>query len=79
MIASIKESGIENMEIYRFGTRLFMIMDVNEQFSFEQKAAADKGNKKVQEWEELMWEFQEALPEAAKGEKWVLMDKIFEF
>lgn len=79
VIASIKESGIENMEIYRFGTRLFMIMDVNEQFSFEQKAAADKGNKKVQEWEELMWEFQEALPEAAKGEKWVLMDKIFEF
>jgi L-rhamnose mutarotase len=78
IIQSIKESGIENMEIYRHGTRLFMIMEVNDHFSFEQKAAADTNNKKVQEWEELMWNYQEALPEASKGEKWVLMDKIFE-
>ena len=78
ILHSIKESGIENLEIYRHGTRLFMIMEVNEQFSFEQKAAADNANPKVQEWEELMWDFQEPLPEAAKGEKWVLMNKIFE-
>jgi L-rhamnose mutarotase len=78
VLHSIKDSGIENMEIYRFGTRLFMIMEVNEQFSFEKKTAADKNNRKVQEWEKLMWTFQEALPEAAKGEKWVLMNKIFE-
>jgi L-rhamnose mutarotase len=55
-----------------------MIMEVNEHFSFEQKAAADNNNEKVQQWEELMWNYQEPLPEAAKGEKWVLMDKIFE-
>jgi L-rhamnose mutarotase len=78
IVNSIKESGIEDMEIYRFGTRLFMIMEVSEHFSFEQKAEADRNNQKVQEWEELMWNYQEALPEATKGEKWVLMDKIFE-
>ncbi|MGB6332823.1 MAG: L-rhamnose mutarotase, partial [Candidatus Sulfotelmatobacter sp.] len=34
---SIKESGIEDMEIYLHGTRMFMIMEVNESFSFEAK------------------------------------------
>lgn len=78
ILASIKGSGIQHMEIYRFANRLFMIMDVNDDFSFEKKQEADRNNAKVQEWEELMWNYQEALPEAKKGEKWMLMDKIFE-
>jgi L-rhamnose mutarotase len=32
----------------------------------------------VQEWEDLMWRYQQALPSAREGEKWLLMDKIFE-
>src|SRR5215467_6639053 len=75
--ASIRESGIEDMEIYLLGTRMFMIMEVNESFSFVKKAEADKANSKVQEWERLMWKFQQALPEAKPGEKWLLMDRIF--
>ncbi len=78
IIQSISDAGIESMEIYRTGTRLFMIMEVNESFSFDKKAAADAANEKVQEWEELMWKYQEALPHAEAGAKWVLMDKIFE-
>ncbi len=74
---SIKDSGIENMEIYSLGTRMFMIMEVNETFSFEKKSQADLRNPKVQAWEELMWKFQKPLPEAAPGEKWLLMDRIF--
>ena len=78
IIRSIKDSGIENMEIYRLNTKLFMIMEVNDDFSFEKKAAADKNNSKVQEWEELMWKYQEALPGASKDEKWIMMNKIFD-
>lgn len=74
---SIKSSGIEDMEIYLLGTRMFMIMEVNEQFSFEAKAEADRANSKVQEWERLMWTFQQPLPQAKAGEKWLLMDRIF--
>jgi L-rhamnose mutarotase len=74
---SIKDSGIENMEIYRTGNRLFMIMEVNSSFSFEKKGKADAGNVKVQEWEQLMWKYQQALPGSRPGEKWILMDKIF--
>lgn len=76
--ASIKGSGIENLEIYRVGNRMFMIMEVNDTFSFEAKAAADASNPKVQEWEELMWKYQQALPFAKPGEKWVQMKKIFQ-
>ena len=74
---SIKDSGIVDMEIYQLGTRLFMIMEVSENFSFEAKAKADRDNAKVQEWEKLMWKFQKPLPGAKPGEKWQLMERIF--
>ncbi len=78
VIASIREAGIVSLEIYRRDTRLFMIMEVNDDFSFEKKREADERNEKVQQWEQLMWNYQQALPGAALGEKWMLMDKIFE-
>jgi len=74
---SILGAGITHMEIYRTGNRLFMIMDTADHFSFEKKAAMDNSNPKVQEWEQLMWKFQSALPWAKPGEKWIRMDKIF--
>ncbi|WP_407482080.1 L-rhamnose mutarotase [Elizabethkingia meningoseptica] len=77
IMESITASGIQNMEIYRTGNRLFMTMEVTDDFSFEAKAAADEANPKVQEWEKLMWDYQQALPNAKPGEKWILMDKIF--
>jgi len=74
---SIKDAGIEDMEIYLLGKRMFMVMEVHEQFTFEAKAEADRKNPKVREWEELMWKFQELLPETKPGEKWLLMERIF--
>lgn len=78
IIQSIKEAGIEAMEIYRFGTRLFMMMEVHDEFNFGQKTEADEKNPKVQEWEALMWKYQQPLKAAKPGEKWMLMNKIFE-
>jgi L-rhamnose mutarotase len=75
---SIIESGIVNMEIYRTGNRLFMIMETDDSFSFERKSRMDAANAKVQEWESLMWKFQQPLPWAKQGEKWILMEKIFQ-
>jgi L-rhamnose mutarotase len=74
---SIVDSGITHMEIYRFDVRLFMIMETDDSFSFEQKASADDANPKVQEWETLMWKYQKPVKGSLKGEKWVLMNKIF--
>ena len=78
IMKSISDSGINNMEIYRTGNRLFMVMETDDDFSFERKAAMDSTNQKVQEWEQLMWKFQQPLPWAKNGEKWILMDKIFQ-
>ena len=74
---SIIESGISDMEIYRVGNRLFMIMETEDDFSFDRKNEMDSANPKVQEWEELMWKYQQALPVAKPGEKWLRMDQIF--
>jgi L-rhamnose mutarotase len=77
ILQSIKEAGILHMEIYRVENRLFMLMEVDEDFSFEKKAQADASNPIVQDWERLMWKYQQALPGAKPGEKWMLMKKIF--
>lgn len=75
---SIVSSGITDMQIYRFSNRLFMIMEVNDNFNAAQRSAMDAANPKVQEWESLMWTYQQAVPGAKAGDKWVLMDKIFQ-
>lgn len=78
ILKSISESGITQMQICRAGNRLVMLMETDETFSFEKKAAADAANPVVQEWEQRMWKYQQAIPIAKEGEKWVLMDKIFD-
>lgn len=78
IIQSIKKSGIMVLEIYNVGNRMFMIIEGDEDFSFEKKSAMDANNPKVQEWEDLMWKFQQSLPWTKPGEKWMLMEKIFE-
>lgn len=75
---SIIDSGIETLEIYNVGNRMFMIMEVNDSFSFEKKSKMDANNPKVQEWETLMWKYQQALPTAKPSEKWMLMEKIYQ-
>lgn len=76
---SIQDSGITKMEIYRYQNRLFMTVEATDSFSFEQKNKMDSDNERVQEWERLMWTFQQSMPSTKPGEKWVLMNKIFEF
>jgi len=78
ILKSIEDSGIRKMEIYRTGNRLMMILEAKETFSFQRKSLADANNPKVLAWEKLMWNYQQALPHAKPGEKWVLMEKIFE-
>ncbi|MFX0557230.1 L-rhamnose mutarotase [Maribacter sp. CXY002] len=75
---SIKAAGIVDMEIYLVENRLFMIMEVDETFTLERKKKMDRENPKVQEWEDLMWKFQQALPSAKNGEKWVPTELIFQ-
>jgi len=78
IVESIKDTGIESMEIYRLHNRLFMIIEADDHFNFADKAKMDAENSKVQEWEKRVGALQQPLPWAKPGEKWVLMEKIFD-
>lgn len=58
--------------------RLIMVLETDDAFSFEAKAAADAAHAPTCQWEALMWRYQRALPCAAPGSKWVLCDKVYE-
>lgn len=74
---SIKDAGVLDMQIYLTGNRLFMIMEVDSSFDPARKAQMDAANPKVQDWEELMWNFQQAVPWAPAGVKWLEMEQVF--
>lgn len=75
---NIASQGILREEIYLSGTRMVMILHTSDDFSFEAKKASDLANAKMREWETLMWKYQKPAPGAQPGEKWLLMEKIFE-
>jgi L-rhamnose mutarotase len=74
---SIRSSGIQNMEIYRYSNRLVMEITAENHFSFDAKAQADAINESVQAWETLMNQFQQRIPGSKPHEKWVLTNRIF--
>lgn len=77
VLQSLKDAGVHSAEIYRWSDRLFMILETNKEFSFEEKNRLDSQNAKVMEWEALMWKFQQSLPGVVDGSKWQRMEKIF--
>lgn len=77
ILKSIRDAGITAMDIFRTGNRLFMIMETEDDFDFDKKAKMDATDPNVQDWEQFVWNFQQPLPWAAPGEKWVLMEQIF--
>ena len=75
---AIRNSGIESLQIYLCGNRLFMILEGGRDFSQQAKAQADADDVDVQRWEALMWRFQQPLPWSAPGQKWVPADRIYD-
>lgn len=77
---SLCDAGILDMEIYLLGTRMFMIIETSESFSFARKAQLDRNNPKVMEWENLMGKFQQPFSSDARPEaRWLPMERVFKF
>lgn len=77
VVASIRASGITDMQIFRAGNRLVMLLDTDARFDAAAKAARDAADPEIQAWERLMDGFQQAIPGAAKGVKWTPATRIF--
>jgi len=77
IIRSIREAGIDNMEIFRAGNRMVMIIDANDSFSLTAKAHADAANPEVQSWEARMKQFQRPIAAAGATGSWLPMDRVF--
>ncbi|MFD1786297.1 L-rhamnose mutarotase [Sphingomonas floccifaciens] len=74
---SIRDAGIEQMEIYRAGNRLFMLIEAGPAYDAGAKAAADAANPAVVGWVEKMKRFQQPVPAAGADGTWHVMDRIF--
>jgi L-rhamnose mutarotase len=78
VIDSIRESGILDMQIYRTGTQLIMVISVTESFNFDDKARRDRENSRVLEWERLMARFQRIDDAMSADAKWRGVKNIFD-
>jgi len=76
IVAGIKRAGILDMQIYRWETRMFMILDVPDDFDFEKDMKKLSAMPRQQEWEIFMDKFQQRIS-GMPGEKWVMMKNIF--
>lgn len=77
IVAQLRAAQVQQLEIFRCGNRLVMVMEVPEGFSAQDQAALAGAAGRAGQWEELMWRFQRPLPFAKAGEKWVPMARIF--
>lgn len=72
-----REVGILDMQIYRFGSKLFMICDTVDEFDWERDMERLAKLPRQAEWEAYVSQFQGCSSNARSDEKWKLMDKIF--
>jgi L-rhamnose mutarotase len=75
VIDHIRAQGVESMEIWHHGDRLFMIVDVAD--DYPRRDPSVDGRQESDRWEEYMAKFQRKLPGAAPGEKWLPLRRIF--
>lgn len=74
---SIRDAGIADMQIWRAGNRLFMVIEAEEHYDPAAKAAADAANPAVVAWVAKMLRFQQPIPAAGPDGTWYPMDRIF--
>lgn len=77
IIEGQREVGILDMQIYRLGRSLFMIMDTVDDFDFARDMARLASLPRQAEWEAYVSQFQGCKADARSDEKWQLMQRIF--
>jgi len=77
VIQGQRQVGILDMQIYRKGRSLFMIMDTKDDFDFARDMSLLATLPRQAEWEAYVAQFQGCDPDAPSSAKWQLMERIF--
>ena len=78
VLTHLRAHGVRELEIFRLGTRMVMLMDTDDAvFDPARMAEAERDNPRIAEWEALMWRFQAPTPWTPEGAKWTPMTMIF--
>lgn len=77
VVSGIRRAGITDMQIFRAGNRLVMLLATDASFDARAKAESDACNPDIQAWEQLMNSFQRPIPGADPAAKWTAAPRIF--
>ncbi|MEL7658981.1 MAG: L-rhamnose mutarotase [Bacillota bacterium] len=77
VLYSVKKSGVLSSKIFLLGTRLFLYMEVTDDYKAEQLQNLSSGERE-NEWEMLMRNFQRPVPEAKPHEWWSEMELVYD-
>ena len=75
--AGLRAIGIRGMRIWRGGTRLFMLVETDDDFD-PARYQSYASNPRTREWDELMRTFQRPTPFAKPGEWWAPLEEVFD-
>ncbi len=79
VLDSLREVGITQMDIYLLGNRLFMAIETVDDFDPAHDFPRHlEMHPRCREWDVLMRNFQERVPEAKPDEWWATMEQVFE-
>lgn len=77
VIEGQRQVGILEMQIYRRGRSLFMVMDTVDDFDYARDMARLATLPRQAEWEAHVSQFQDCSVNARSDEKWQIMERIF--
>jgi L-rhamnose mutarotase len=81
IISFFRNEGVEDLQIYRIGNRLFMILDLSDKVSAGEFSEAGLVNSDVQAWGNRMAIFQQPLGLSGEAQSlspsWLAMSRLF--
>src|SRR5262245_17524421 len=78
VVASLRDAGVERMDIHILGRRLVMIVELADGADYHRVFASHSASSlRVAEWERLMKSLQQPAPGTPPGEWWAVMEPLF--
>jgi L-rhamnose mutarotase len=75
---SVAKTGMRNVRIFKRGTRLFQVFDAEDDFNPRRDMVKYLDDPKAREWDEMMCQFQQPVPEVREGEWWAQMELVYD-